>query len=59
MHRRTFLECLVAAAAWPAARAGSVLAAPVLEDLKGIDELKRLFNADAGRARLILLLSPT
>jgi hypothetical protein len=34
-------------------------AAPVLTDLKGIEELKTFFNRDAGRVRLVLLLSPT
>ena len=32
---------------------------PVLEDLRGIDELKAMFNRDAGKHRLLLLLSPT
>lgn len=36
-----------------------VLAAPSLTDLKGVDELKTLFNGDAGKVRLVLLVSPT
>ena len=36
-----------------------VFAAPSLSDLKGVDELKTLFNRDAGRVRLVLLVSPT
>jgi len=31
---------------------------PVLEDLKSLDELKTQFNADKGKRRLLLLLSP-
>jgi hypothetical protein len=34
-------------------------AAPGLSDLKGIDELRTLFNNDMGKVRLVLLLSPT
>lgn len=36
-----------------------VLAAPSLGDLKSVEELKTLFNRDAGKVRLVLLLSPT
>jgi len=35
------------------------LAASKLEDLRGVDELKALFNKDTGKVRLVLLLSPT
>ena len=34
-------------------------AAPRLDDLRGVDELKTLFNRDVGKVRLVLLLSPT
>jgi hypothetical protein len=34
-------------------------AATEIQDLRGVDELKTLFNADAGKVKLILLLSPT
>ncbi len=34
-------------------------AAPGLSDLKGVDELRTLFNSDVGKVRLVLLLSPT
>ena len=34
-------------------------AAPTLTDLKGVDELRSLFNSDVGKVRLVLLLSPT
>jgi len=33
--------------------------APRLSDLKGVDELRSLFNNDVGKVRLVLLLSPT
>ncbi len=32
---------------------------PELKGLKGVEELKALFNADKGSPRLILLFSPT
>lgn len=32
---------------------------PELKDLKGVDELKALVNADKGSPRLVLLFSPT
>jgi hypothetical protein len=34
-------------------------AVPALAHLNGIDELKNWFNANKGRTRLVLLLSPT
>ena len=34
-------------------------AAPTLNDLKSVDELKQLFNENRGKPRLVLLLSPT
>jgi len=34
-------------------------AAPKLSDLKGVEELRTLFNNDVGKVRLVLLLSPT
>jgi len=39
--------------------APSLTAAPNLTDLRGADELKAMFNRDAGNVRLILLVSPT
>ena len=32
---------------------------PTLSNLSSVDELKARFNADAGKPRIILLLSPT
>ena len=36
-----------------------VVAAPTLNDLASVDDLKMLFNQDRGKAKLVLLLSPT
>ena len=33
--------------------------APTLSDLSGVEALKARFNADAGKPRIVLLLSPT
>ena len=32
---------------------------PKMKDLESVEELKTLFNADKGKRRLLLLLSPT
>jgi hypothetical protein len=34
-------------------------AKPTLKDLQGVDELRSLFNHDAGKVRLVMLVSPT
>jgi hypothetical protein len=34
-------------------------AAPKLEDLRSVDELKTLFTEDTGNVRLVLMVSPT
>jgi hypothetical protein len=38
---------------------GSLVAAPSLIDLRSPDDLKTQFNRDAGKVRLVLLVSPT
>jgi hypothetical protein len=42
-----------------AAIVGCGNAAPSLADLEGIDQFQRQFDADAGKPRIVLLLSPT
>lgn len=58
MIRPWALACLLLVALSAAATLRPA-AAPRLEDLHSIGELKTLFNQDAGRVRLILLVSPT
>jgi hypothetical protein len=52
------LLCAVVALAAVLARAPHA-AAPTLQHLGGIDELRTWFNAGKGHTRLIFLLSPT
>jgi hypothetical protein len=42
-----------------AATHGAATPVPILTDLHGPDDLKVLFNRDAGMPRIILLASPT
>jgi hypothetical protein len=56
MKRRTFLQGIPSLAL---AGASQLIAAPELLDLRQIDDLKNLFNADTGQPRIVLLLSPT
>jgi hypothetical protein len=63
-HRRTrilfVLVGLACALTVIEARSGPQTATPpVIQDLRGLDELKTMFNRDAGKVRLVLLLSPT
>jgi hypothetical protein len=56
MHRRIFLQGIPSLALAGASR---LMAAPELHELRQIDEFKKLFNADKGQPRIVLLLSPT
>jgi hypothetical protein len=56
MQRRTFLQGIPSLAL---AGASHLKAAPELRDLRQIDDFKKLFNADKGLPRIVLLLSPT
>jgi hypothetical protein len=56
MQRRTFLQGIPSLALAGASR---LIAAPELHELRQIDDLKKLFNADKGQPRIVLLLSPT
>jgi hypothetical protein len=57
MTRRTLLQGIPSLATAGAFRL--VAAAPELYDLRQIDDLKKMFNADKGQPRIVLLLSPT
>jgi hypothetical protein len=59
---RTALVLAVALAALPChvrAQSAHTSAAPVLQDLRGLDELRTLFDRDRDKIRIVLLLSPT
>jgi hypothetical protein len=43
----------------PRVQPGVASAAPVLQDLRGLGELRSLFEADVDKIRIVLLLSPT
>ena len=53
------LAALVLVGARLGSVAPSLVAAPSLTNLQDVDELKGLFNRDAGKIRLVLLVSPT
>lgn len=56
MQRRTFLQAIPSLAL---AEASHLIADPELRELRKIDDFKKLFNADKGQPRIVLLLSPT
>jgi hypothetical protein len=56
MQRRTFLQGISSLAL---AGASPLIAAQELRELRQIDDFKKLFNADKGQPRIVLLLSPT
>jgi hypothetical protein len=57
MTRRTLLQGILGLVVAGASRL--VAAGPELHDLRRIEDFKRLFNADKGQPRIVLLLSPT
>jgi hypothetical protein len=57
MTRRTLLQGIPSLAMAGVSRL--VAAGPELRDLRQIDDLKKMFNADKGQPRIVLLLSPT
>ena len=56
---RSLRASVVVFAAALAILCAPISAAPTLQQLKGIEELKSWFNANAGHPRLVFLLSPT
>lgn len=63
MHRALYTIGIVAAVASmmfaPASAQENAKDQPTMKDLESVDDLREQFNADSGKRRLILLLSPT
>ncbi len=62
LRRLTVLATLVVVTTWGPSLVRSAVvatAAPKLTDLRGVEELRALFNQDKGKVRLVLLVSPT
>jgi len=62
LRRFAAVAVLVVMTTWGPSLARSytvATAAPKLADLRGVDELRTLFNQDKGKIRLVLLVSPT
>jgi hypothetical protein len=57
--RRLISSALVLSVLMPLAWATGCSRAPSLSNISSVNELKARFNADAGKPRLILLMSPT
>lgn len=52
-------SALATSAGGPAAAQKPAVNSPVLNDLNSVEELRERFIQDAGKTRLVLLLSPT
>jgi hypothetical protein len=63
MMRRSAVIVLAAWLAWPAPHAFTqapvATAAPILQDLHGVADLRSLFERDRDKVRIVLLVSPT
>jgi len=57
MTRRTLLQGIPTLAVAGVSRL--LATTPALHDLRQIDDFKKMFNADKGQPRIVLLLSPT
>jgi hypothetical protein len=63
LRRRSAVIVLAVWLAWPAPHAFTqspvTTAAPVLQDLHGVADLRSLFERDRDKVKIVLLLSPT